>query len=105
MSHFEGENTPHSKEKLSRSSPESHLEDHAHMLQRVQSEMHELKMPGLKRQLTPNSQSKVIEVRTLKRGRSKSIVVPSASEPHSSKGRISRLNNYNSTMKKHRGSM
>jgi len=44
-------------------------------------------------------------VRTLKRGRSKSIVVPSASEPQSSKGRISRLNNYNSTMKKHRGSI
>lgn len=62
-------------------------------------------MPGLTLQTTHNLPGKVIEVRTLKRGRSKSIVVPNASDSQSSKGRIGRLNNYNSKMKKHRGSL
>lgn len=49
---------------------------------------------------------KIIEVRTLKRGRSKSIVVPSVqSEARKSTQRISRLNNYNPKLKKHRGSI
>jgi hypothetical protein len=49
---------------------------------------------------------KIIEVRTLKRGRSKSIVVPGVNqEARRGTQRISRLNNYNPALKKHRGSI
>lgn len=48
---------------------------------------------------------KIIEVRTLNRGRSKSIVVPGVLEKSNNSNRISRLNNYTANMKKHRGSI
>lgn len=48
---------------------------------------------------------KIIEVRTLNRGRSKSIVVPGVLEKSNTRNRISRLNSYTPSMKKHRGSV
>lgn len=44
-------------------------------------------------------------MRTLKRGRSKSIVVPGVKDRVKNQGRISRLNNYTPRLKRHKGSI
>ena len=59
---------------------------------------------GMPSNLLEIPKGKEVKVRTPRRGRSKSIVVPGTSESGSNKNfPIGRLNNYTKTMKKHRG--